>query len=364
MREEGVGEEELAERCGTTPDEVYAWLEGEAEPGKTQFGKLVSALRRPSAFFFLPEPPLEASVGAAFRSPAGVGGPRRLLRDEHEALRSARRIQRVARWIEEKESPEPPSLPHVGDEDPEDAAERVRGMLGWKVEWQTDADSYRDALARLRAHLEAQGVLVLHLRMSRKGCRGFSLYDDWAPVIAVNTATVPQARLFSYCHELGHLLRRADRICGATADTALERWCEQFAAAFLLPRDAFGDFVAQQFAGRLIRDVADVGRISQHFNVSLRAVALRLQDVDLAAPGLYDRVHRQTEVSPGRGGGGQRTAARRLSEWGRAYPRVLERAERAHLLARQDILEYLDVSNSQLHELRSLIETDTPDFED
>jgi Zn-dependent peptidase ImmA (M78 family) len=364
MREEGVGEEELAERCGATPHEVYAWLEGKAEPGKTQFGKLVGALRRPSAFFFLPEPPVEGAVGAAFRSPAGVGGPRRLLRDEHEALRSAKRIQQVARWIEEKERAEPPNLPHVGDEDAEHAADRVRRLLGWTVDWQIDADSYRDALARLRGHLEARGILVLHLRMSRKGCRGFSLYDDSAPVIAVNTATVPQARLFSYCHELGHLLRRADRICGATADTALERWCERFAAGFLLPRDRFGDFVGQEFPDQLISEVADVGRISHHFNVSLRAVALRLQDVGLASPGLYDRVHRQTEVSPSRGGGGQRTAARRLSEWGRAYPRALERAERAHLLARQDVLEYLDVSNSQLEELRSLIDTDAPDFED
>ena len=69
-------------------------------------------------------------------------------------------------------------------------------------------------------------------------CRGFSLSHDVAPVIAINTWYRPSARVFSYIHELGHLLRRHDYVCGDAGDTAVERWCDSFASAFLLPESA------------------------------------------------------------------------------------------------------------------------------
>ncbi len=364
MREAGVDVEDLAEQCQTTPDVVRAWLHGDTTPGKTQFQKIAARLRRPTAFFFLPTPPRELGIGAAFRSPAGLSGPRELLKSENDALRAARRIQRVARWIAERSGGQPVELPEVGEEDAERAADRVRAQIGWELERQVACASYRDAMRALRRHLEDRGLLVLHLRMSRKGCRGFSLYDDWAPVIAVNTATIAQARLFSYGHELGHLLRRTDRICGTRPDSRLERWCEAFSASFLLPRAPFIEFVHSRQAARPVSRVGEVSALSSHFNVSLRAVAHRLRDLELAEPGLYEEVLLRTEVTAGRGGGGERTPARRLSEWGRVYPGLLARAEERGLLARHDVLEYLDVSNTQFRDLQSLSAEDASDFED
>jgi hypothetical protein len=110
--------------------------------------------------------------------------------------------------------------------------------------------------------------------------------------------------------------------------------------------------------------MAEVTSISSHFNVSLRAVAHRLRDLELADADLYEEVILRTEVAPARGGGGQRTAERRLNEWGPVYPRLLARAEKRGLLARHDVLEYLDVSDTQLGELRSLSAEDVADFGD
>ena len=87
----------------------------------------------------------------------------------------------------------------------------------------------------VRARLEDRGVLALQLSIGEDGCRGFSFHDDLKPLIAVNTAYTAPARLFSYLHEVGHLMRQSDAICIGYAQTAAERWCERFAASFLLP---------------------------------------------------------------------------------------------------------------------------------
>jgi hypothetical protein len=47
----------------------------------------------------------------------------------------------------------------------------------------------------------------------------------------------------------------------------------------------------------------------------------------------------------------------RLREWGTGYADLLLDAERLGLLGRTDVLEYFNLSNVQLHELRSLVET-------
>jgi hypothetical protein len=51
MAQSGVDPVELADRARTDPDDVLEWLSGDAQPTKTQFRAIVSALRRPEAFF-------------------------------------------------------------------------------------------------------------------------------------------------------------------------------------------------------------------------------------------------------------------------------------------------------------------------
>jgi hypothetical protein len=53
MDQAGVDDVELAERCSTSPDVVEDWREGEREPTKTQFSRLVARLRRLASVYFL-----------------------------------------------------------------------------------------------------------------------------------------------------------------------------------------------------------------------------------------------------------------------------------------------------------------------
>jgi Zn-dependent peptidase ImmA (M78 family) len=359
MEQAGVDDREVARRCSVPQERVTAWRVGEEQPTKTQFTKLVNTLRRPSMFFFLPSPPETPSIPPAFRHPPGKQGDRALLPSEATALRTARRIQRVTAWIREQHGDQPPVLPEISPNmAPEKAAADVAHLLGWTLTAQLDADNVTAVAKELRLVLEDYGLTVLQLSLGTDGCRGFSLYHPSAPLIAINSAYNNAARLYSYVHELGHLVTRSDSICVSPTSLGLERWCEEFAAAFLLPQGPFLEYINSAISLGSIDRFEHVQRIANKFKVSLRAVALRLIRLDRATWELYNEVDERAEFKrPGGGGRGETAPQKRLRQWGRTYSRLLLRAAEKGSLGRQDILEYLNLTNKQIslleQELRS-----------
>ena len=110
-------------------------------------------------------------------------------------------------------------------------------------------------------------------------CRGFSLWDSLAPVIAVNTAWNEEARIFTLFHEFGHILTRSSSACvevGSTrtltgTEDPAERWCERFAASLLMPDDDVRLLVGQRFGLARIDRVDDVRWLARQFKASLGA---------------------------------------------------------------------------------------------
>ena len=61
------------------------------------------------------------------------------------------------------------------------------------------------------------------------------------PVVVVNQREVDQAKIFTLFHEYAHLILRRQGICLEREDVdkrAIESWCNEFAAMFLVPSDA------------------------------------------------------------------------------------------------------------------------------
>jgi Zn-dependent peptidase ImmA (M78 family) len=361
MREAGVDDIELSARCKTTPDVVEAWREGDEEPTKTQFKQLVARLRRPASVYFLKEPPEADPVIRAFRRPPGATNDRELLDQERRAVQAAERLQKIAKWIREQRDDEPVAIPHIPrpPNTKETTLNAAHRFLDWRVGDQFAASSASESARMLRQRLEAVGILVLQFPMTQDGCRGFSLYDELAPVIAVNSAYTTEARTFSYMHEYAHLARGAGSICKRLPDSDLETRCESFAAAFLMPKLAMESFLDDTFGpGEEISSTAEVARIAKRFKVSLRAAALRLDRLERAASGLYGRVDAEADFK-GKGGFSKDNAAPavRLRDWGSGYAELLLDAERRGLLGRTDLLEYFNLSNRELSELRARVET-------
>lgn len=357
MEQAGVDDVQLAERCKTSPDVVKDWREGKSQPTKTQFRGLVTRLRRPSSIYFLADPPENDPVIRAFRSPPGAKTGRELIDEELRAIQTAERVQKVARWVRERRKDEPVAIPLISPTTKfGPALAQAHRFLEWRAADQLAAETNAEAARLLRQRLEAVGILVLQFPMTRKGCRGFSLHDPLAPVIAVNSAYTTAARVFTYMHEYAHVARGLGSICSREPDSKLERRCENFAAAFLMPRAAFERYVDDVVGDEAISSTRDVARIAKRFKVSLRATALRLERLDRAAPGLYSRVDKDADFKGGPGFSQDNTMpARRLREWGAGYVELLLDAERRGLLARTDVLEYMSVSNGELSDLRARV---------
>ncbi|HEX9429761.1 MAG TPA: ImmA/IrrE family metallo-endopeptidase, partial [Candidatus Bathyarchaeia archaeon] len=325
-----------------------------------QFSKLVALLRRPSMFFFLPDPPTDVGIPPSFRHPPGERTERRLLPEEARGIRTARRLQQISTWVRRKRGEKPIQLPRLGtNRTPERAALVASDHIDWQVSNQIRASNPSVVVQQLRELFEDIGLLVLHLPLTADGCRGFSLYSDYAPLICINTHYEPPARVFSYIHEFGHLVTRTDSICSRSGDQDLERWCEQFAAAFLMPEQVFLSYVDGEFGLDARRDREQIRFLASRFNVSLSAVTVRLIRLKLAPPDLYDRVlNLEAELKKRRGGGLGTTAPQlRVRQWGRAYPRLILEAERNGVLQRHDVLEYLNLDVSQLPALREELES-------
>ena len=195
--------------------------------------------------------------------------------------------------------------------------------------------------------------------MGEDSCKGFSLWDDYAPLVAINTWWSGEARIFTLFHEYGHLITRTNSACTGiwdilknTTQTSVERWCEQYSASVLLPYDGLTVYLSSRFGwrkGEGVGDLAVVKAIAGYFKASLKASALRLIGIGEAGWELFRQIPRASENKAGGGGGsGRDRAAVRIEQYGHKTRELLFRAVASDILDKHDLLDYLNVSSSDL----------------
>ena len=352
--ESGMSVQELAERLKVEPSVVSSWSEGRDKPSKGQLTKLAEKLKRPRAMFFLPAAPAQSSLPHGLRSAAGVRDNLDLSFDERLCIRRARRLQELLATIADRA----PAIPTGSQaESPQDVAQRFRAWaeVNWETqrEWKTASRAFRG----WRAAIEANGVAVLALQLGKEGIRGFALNSERAPMIAVNTADIPEARSFTLFHELAHLALGGDSSCAGKNRGGIERWCDRVASHTLIPRDQLRTEKSLQE----LDDLALIKRTARRFQVSRRAAALALEEVG-AAESLYGLAETawptldREKGTGGRGGEGGRTSPRIcIAEYGHfavgSFISALSDGKVSELQAR----DYLRLDHTQLSEASQLL---------
>jgi Zn-dependent peptidase ImmA (M78 family) len=358
----GLSNEQIsATSKALTPEKLRAIRRGDHQPLTTEFKALAKALGRSTSFFFLPSAPTRQPLAAAFRTPATHEGHRSLSAGEHEALRSATRWQRIVTWAREPESSA--RLPQVKpDASSADVAVTISRWLEWSLELQRSFKTPNAVLKELRDRLEDRGLIFLQFTLGNAACKGFSVPGD-TPVIALNSSYNPAARVYTIIHELIHVMQGDRAVCGKPREDELERFCESAAAIFLIPERDLRNHLKTRFP-KPPETVAEVGRIANRYNVSLRATALRLTELNLARPGLYDLVDNEAEYGGGGGFGGepQTTPVRRIRELGQRIPRELIRARDDGRLPDVEVRRYLDVSGEQLRDIERRLHLENADI--
>lgn len=356
--ESGYELDQVAYVAGVNLSELERWLSGQGKPTLTSARKIAQKLHRPLASLLLPEPPQSRSLAVDFRHPADY--QRSLKPEERRSLRRAARLQEVLSWLVKELDLNTPEMATAStSDDPITVAGRIREAVGISVSRQKQWNTTSDAFDGWRSAFEHAGYLVFLVSIGKESVNGFSLWDQVAPVVAVNTARNEASRIFTLFHELGHLVTKTSSACLEAVRTksrtdSVERWCERFAAELLMPSDdvrkslkAFG-----VSAGLPITGLKPAQQIAGLYKVSLRAAVIRLIEVGMADWSLYDQIPTLSDGKrPGGGGGGRDRAQIREDQVGDRVTSLLIAAVESDLLNRSQVVTLLDIPDAKFEAL-------------
>jgi Zn-dependent peptidase ImmA (M78 family) len=175
------------------------------------------------------------------------------------------------------------------EEEPEAVAVRERKRFGVSVLEQRQWKSLGDARREWRKRIEKHGVFTYMIPMPPDELSGFAILHNGLAAICVNDKEATEgAKIFTLFHEYCHLLLRETGISDENNSNRVERFCNEFAASFLIPRNSLIEAIGNVQLPHVFSN-ADVKRFATRFRVSNSAVALRLEKTGCAPKGFYDR---------------------------------------------------------------------------
>ena len=280
-------------------DRLAALEAGEASPTRSTLSKMAKCYRRPLLVFYLQDIPPEEDRGEDFRTlPRPVESREAGLVDA--VVRDIRARQGLVRASLEAAG-ESKSLPFIGSLRPEVGKGAFVNSIEQTLEF--DRSSYRDknkpqdSLAYLRARAEAAGIFVIlvdhlgswHSTINVEAFRGFALADDVAPFVAINANDSPSACSFTLVHELAHLWIGATGVSGGVAEQAIEKFCNDVASEFLLPRDEM-EILNISEATPVAEAKARIAEFAKVRNVSSTMVTYKLHREGVFSFGRYQQL--------------------------------------------------------------------------
>ena len=238
----------FARRCHVDADRLQGWENGESTLSFKQAQVFASKAHVQFDYLFLREPPQEELPIPDLRTLENRG----VRRPSAELLDLIKLTLYRQQWYKdhlqnELVGPSPVVRRMSIDMPVHDLVNDMRRMLQVPAHPVRGAwdDYYQDLVSRI----EGLGVRVMreaslghHTRPLRVDeFRGFAIADDMAPVIFVNHADAPGARLFTLIHELCHIWTGVSGISDGEESSAhrSETVCNAVAAEFLVPEQEF-----------------------------------------------------------------------------------------------------------------------------
>jgi Zn-dependent peptidase ImmA (M78 family)/DNA-binding XRE family transcriptional regulator len=363
----GLSLDDVARRLNTSGDTVAAWETGRKSPTFHALEVLASFLKRPLAALFLPDPPQDKPLPHDFRLlPGAERVP--LSSKSRLVLRRAQRLQKLARELLTEMGLEvaPATATAKLTSNPEEVANAERGRLGISVEQQRQWKNSHEALRGWRRAIEDESVLVFQFSMPVKECRGFSLTELDPPVVVLNAADSVNARIFTLAHEYAHILLRKGGLClfeeGQIGrdDPPVERFCNRFAGALLVPLDA----ILLDLRGLPVADYGaladgDLAALAEHFHVSKYVIWRRMSTAQLVSPDAYwSRLSSWPQEAPAvlkKRKGGPSAARKCIQQRGRRFASIVFEAKHRDVITYRDVTDYLAVGPRHLGRLESLL---------
>ncbi|HZP79062.1 MAG TPA: XRE family transcriptional regulator [Pseudolabrys sp.] len=319
-----LGQQELADALDVQLERIQAWESGTDRPSLAQLRRIAKKCKRPLSVFYLPEPPQDFQPLRDFRRLAGAATQQFSSELAYE-VRAAHERRLVAIEVVEALAEQPIALGLVADlrEAPELVGARIRQRLGIDLAKQSRWGDTGRAFRAWRDAIEGAGVLVsvvggAHHQIDIEEMRGFAIAQQPLPMIVVNGQDRTGGRIFTLLHELGHILLGQSVLENSiepgdalpAPDRAMERFCNQVAAAALMPRD---DLLAERLLAtktplRSEWSNEEIETLARRYGVSREALLVRLielrQITNAFFQGKRAEYARQREAESGEAVGG------------------------------------------------------------
>lgn len=337
----GLSEAQVAKGLTVKTQRVMEWESGRSLPTFNQAQKWAAIVHVPFGFLFLQAPPQEHLPLPDLRTVGGVLPDKPSL-DLMDTVRDVLRKQ--AWYLEYLQDHERAPLSFVGSFNSrspiKDVVADIRRVLGV-----TDAParmSYEDYMRALVSGAEDAGILVMRSgvalgntrrKLDVSEFRGFAISNVMAPVVFINSADAPSARLFTLVHELAHLWIGSTGVSdgGSQGPGQEEAFCNAVAGEFLAPGIAFSAYWDSDLYWE-----NNLAPLAGRFHVSALVIARRARDLGYISGDQYGAYYRRIlqayRDKDGGGGDYYRTAATRNST--RLSKAVLAQAQSGQILLR------------------------------
>ena len=263
------------------------WELGEIQPTLNQLESFSNTTHAPFGYFFFSKPPEYSFPISDFRTVGNVP----LKRPSLDLLHTVFLCQRRQDWYREFAiSAGEGSVPFVGsetiDSDINEVSKSISETLKVNLGERRKLQSWSDLLRYLITRAEEVGVLVMvsgvvgnntHRKLNPDEFRGFSLIDDYAPLVFINGSDSRAAQIFTLIHELAHVWLGESALSNVGPETRttneVESWCNCVAAEVLVPISS----LTQQY--RKNEQLPDaLSRLARYYKVSTLVVLRRLYD--------------------------------------------------------------------------------------
>jgi Zn-dependent peptidase ImmA (M78 family) len=302
--------DELARKIPVKADRVRTW-ESTGRISLAQVRKLAAKTYTPEGFLFLHTPPEDRLEIPDLRT---VGD--NPIRPSPDLLDTVHAMEQRQAWMRGElvnQGAEP--LSFVGsasmDDPVEEVAASMRQTLALASGWAAAVPTWVETIRLIQRRIDASGVLVVsngvvgnntHRPLDPDEFRGFSLSDDYAPLVFVNGADFKSAQMFTLAHELAHIWLDASGVSNPdlgdldTPRPRVEQRCNEIAAEFLVPADELRVLWNQ------VSDDSDrFGLIARHFKTSKIVAARCALDRDLISRAAFFRFWEDHQAEEWRG---------------------------------------------------------------
>ena len=365
---------EAATKAGTSEERYIDFEEGDKSPTLKQLYDLAKAFRQSVGTFYLEAPPEKEEPLKEMRRLSDAPPVR-----ESSSLATAvedvlqRRRNALDMYSDLGEEPPQWQIRASLDADPESVGTEVRDYVNAEISEQQRISRPYQALDYWRNLLAQRGVLTFQIpRVSVEEMRGFAISKFPLPVVGVNRKDSPTARIFTLLHEVGHILledsilhhnppssnpKDDDLSRGESSDDEIERFCNEVAAATIIPKGHLLDIRKVTSKGKkAIWGKSDIREISSMYSISPAVAVRRLFNFDCIADSVFynlveefDRYNPAEEGSESDGGNYYKN---QRSELGNFYSDLAFRAYNNGSVNLSDLSSILDVKIDNLPRYR------------